>query len=411
MIKPFDRNMDYGLAFAVMILMTIGVIMIRSTSYGEHIDYPNFWIKQLSWAIVSVIFMFTFAFLPNKFFYSFSYTFYIVGIVMLVMTHLYGLSGGGSVRWLKIGAIQFQPSEFMKVATILTLARYMSYKKNRPSTYFKCLPPFFIAALPAVLIYKQPDLGTSLVFFALILPMVYWAGLDTMRLFFLIAPIISAILCAPFIPISWVFWVVFMFIILGVLYYTRYHFIGMGIVLFTNILAGVSTSVIFSKLGEYQQKRITTVFNPEADALGAGWQIINSKIALGSGGLMGKGIGKGRYTELGFLPKSHNDFIFSVIGEEMGFVGAFFVLAVFFYIVSKGIIIASELKDPFMSLAAIGISTVFAFHMFVNVGMVIGIMPVTGLPLPFMSYGGSSCVSNAIMIGLLMNFKLNRHEY
>jgi rod shape determining protein RodA len=411
MIKPFDRNMDYGLAFAVIVLMAIGVIMIRSTSYGEHIDYPNFWIKQLFWAIVSVLFMFGFAFLPSKFFYTFSYTFYAVGIVMLVMVDLYGSSGGGSVRWLKLGSVRFQPSEFMKVATILTLARYMSFKRNRPSTYLKCLIPFFIAALPAVLILKQPDLGTALVFFAVILPMIYWAGLDTLRLFFLIAPIVSAILCAPFIPISWVVWVVFMFIIIAVLYYTRYHFIGMGIVIFTNILAGVSTSVIFSKLKPYQQKRITAVLNPEADALGAGWQIINSKIAIGSGGLMGKGIGKGRYTELGFLPRSHNDFIFSVIGEEMGFVGAFFVLAVIFYIVSKGVMIAYELKDSFMSLAAIGIATVFAFHMFVNVGMVIGIMPVTGLPLPFLSYGGSSCVSNAIMIGLLLNFKLNRHEY
>jgi len=403
--------MDYGLAFAVIVLMAIGVIMIRSTSYGEHIDYPNFWIKQLFWAIVSVLFMFGFAFLPSKFFYTFSYTFYAVGIVMLVMVDLYGSSGGGSVRWLKLGSVRFQPSEFMKVATILTLARYMSFKRNRPSTYLKCLIPFFIAALPAVLILKQPDLGTALVFFAVILPMIYWAGLDTLRLFFLIAPIVSAILCAPFIPISWVVWVVFMFIIIAVLYYTRYHFIGMGIVIFTNILAGVSTSVIFSKLKPYQQKRITAVLNPEADALGAGWQIINSKIAIGSGGLMGKGIGKGRYTELGFLPRSHNDFIFSVIGEEMGFVGAFFVLAVIFYIVSKGVMIAYELKDSFMSLAAIGIATVFAFHMFVNVGMVIGIMPVTGLPLPFLSYGGSSCVSNAIMIGLLLNFKLNRHEY
>ncbi|MFC1650833.1 rod shape-determining protein RodA [Candidatus Latescibacterota bacterium] len=411
MIKPFDRNMDYGLALAVMVLMAIGVIMIRSTSYGEHIDYPNFWIKQLFWSIVSVFFMFAFAFLPNKFFYTFSYTFYVVGIVMLVLTDLYGSSGGGAERWLKIGSISFQPSEFMKVATILTLARYMSYKRNRPSTYIKCLIPFFIAALPAVLILKQPDLGTSLVFFAIILPMVYWAGLDTLRLFFLVAPMVSAILCAPFIPISWVVWVVFMFFIIGVLYFTRYHFIGMGIVLFTNILAGVSTSVIFSHLKPYQQKRITAVLNPEADALGAGWQIINSKIAIGSGGLLGKGIGKGRYTELGFLPRSHNDFIFSVIGEEMGFVGSFFVLAVIFYIVTKGIMIAYELKDSFMSLAAIGISTVFAFHMFVNVGMVIGIMPVTGLPLPFLSYGGSSCVSNAIMIGLLMNFKLNRHKY
>jgi rod shape determining protein RodA len=250
-----------------------------------------------------------------------------------------------------------------------------------------------------------------MVFCSVIIPMIYWAGLDTMRLFFLVAPFISAILSAPFLPISWIIWVIFMFLLLGIMYVSRYHLLGMGIILFSNILAGVATTVFFGHLKPYQQKRITSLFNPEGDPLGAGWQIINSKIAIGSGGLFGKGIGEGRYTELGFLPRSHNDFIFSVIGEEMGFAGAIVVLAVLFFIVSRGILIASELKDSFMSLAAIGISTIFAFHMFVNVGMVLGIMPVTGLPLPFLSYGGSSCISNAIMVGLLLNFKLNRYEY
>jgi len=355
--------------------------------------------------------MFAVALIPYKFFYTFSYFFYGLGIILLVITELYGSSGGGAIRWLKVGSTRFQPSEFMKIAMILTLAHYMSFKKNSPTTYFKCIVPFIIVILPAGLIYKQPDLGTAMVFCSIIIPMIYWAGLDTLRLFFLIAPLISAILCAPFIPLSWVTWVVFMFIILVILYYSHYHLMGMGIILFTNILAGVATTAVFGYLNPYQQKRLTSVFNPEEDPLGAGWQIINSKIAIGSGGLFGKGIGEGRYTELGFLPRSHNDFIFSVIGEELGFVGATIVLAVIFFIVSRGILIASELKDSFMSLAAIGISTIFAFHMFVNVGMVLGIMPVTGLPLPFLSYGGSSCISNAIMIGLLLNFKLNRYEY
>ena len=411
MIKLFDRNMDYALVLAVVVLMVIGVIMIHSASSGEHIDYPDFWIKQLLWSILSIFFMFAVALIPYKFFYTFSYFFYGLGIILLVITELYGSSGGGSIRWLKVGLIRFQPSEFMKIAMILTLAHYMSFKKNRPTTYFKCIIPFIIVLLPAGLIYKQPDLGTAMVFCSVIIPMIYWAGLDTLRLFFLIAPLISAILCAPFIPLSWVTWVVFMFIILMILYYSHYHLMGMGIILFTNILAGVATTAVFGYLNPYQQKRLTSVFNPEADPLGAGWQIINSKIAIGSGGLFGKGIGEGRYTELGFLPRSHNDFIFSVIGEELGFAGATIVLAVIFFIVSRGILIASELKGSFMSLAAIGISTVFAFHMFVNVGMVLGIMPVTGLPLPFLSYGGSSCISNAIMIGLLLNFKLNRYEY
>jgi len=288
----------------------------------------------------------------------------------------------------------------------------MSFKKNRPTTYLKCIVACIIVIIPVMLIFRQPDLGTSMVFCSLIIPVIYWAGLDTLRLFFLVAPLLSAILSAPFIPFfTWITWVIFMFIILAVLYYSRYHLLIIGVILITNILAGIVPTVVFGHLEPYQQKRITSVFNPEADALGAGWQILNSKIAIGSGGLFGKGIGKGRYTELGFLPRSHNDFIFSVVGEEMGFAGALIVLGIIFYIIYRGIMIASKLKNPFMSIASIGIATVFTFHVFVNVGMVLGIMPVTGLPLPFLSYGGSACISNAMMIGLLLNFNLNRYEF
>ena len=412
MIKLLDRNMEYGLVLAVIALMVIGVVMIHSACTGENIEYSHFWLRQLIWAAVAIVAMLSVALLPFKFFFPLAYVFYALGIILLVLTEFYGSVYGGSERWLRIGFVRFQPSEFAKIATVLALARYMSLKNNRPTNYTKCITPFVIALVPAFIIYRQPDLGTALVFFAIVLPMIYWAGLDTMRLFFLVAPGVSAILAAPFSPFfSWVTWVIFMFIVVIVLYYSRYHFTAMGGILLTNILAGIATPVVFGKLNPYQQKRITSVINPEADPQGAGYQIINSKIAIGTGGIWGKGIGQGRYTELGFLPRSHNDFIFSVIGEEMGFMGSFLVLALFFYIIYRGIALATELKNPFMSIASIGIATVFAFHMFINIGMTLGLMPVTGLPLPFLSYGGSSCVSNALMIGILLNFSLNRHEY
>ena len=158
------------------------------------------------------------------------------------------------------------------------------------------------------------------------------------------------------------------------------------------------------------QKRITTIFNPEADPLGSGYQIIQSKIAIGSGGLLGKGLGQGRYTELGFLPHAHTDFIYSVVGEELGFVGALVILGALAIVVMRGIRNAARAKTAFVSIAAVGISTVFAFHIFVNIGVVVGIMPITGLPLPFLSYGGSSLITNAILVGLLMNFRVHRHE-
>ncbi|MCE5250853.1 rod shape-determining protein RodA [bacterium] len=412
MLKLIDRNVDYGIIFAVLVLLIAGIVMIHSASTGQNTDVYNIWQKQVVWAVLSVAVMLAVVMIPLKVLYVFSYLMYGLFLMLLILTEIHGSVGGGSERWLNIGPVRFQPSEFMKIATILALARYLSIKKNRPTTYKKVIIPIIIVFIPMGLISKQPDLGTSLVFFAIIFPMLYWAGLDTVRLFFLVAPILSAIFSAPFIPFfNWVTWVIFMFLLLWVLYQARYTLYSMGFNIFINIVAGIATPYIFGKIKPYQQKRITTLFNPDADPLDSGYQLINSKIAIGSGGLFGKGIGQGKYTGLGFLPHSHTDFIFSVVGEEVGFIGAVVILGIVFYIVYRGIMLASSVKNPFISIAAIGISTVFMFHMFVNVGMAIGIMPVTGLPLLFLSYGGSSCLNSALMVGLLLNFSVNRHEY
>ena len=412
MNKQIIRNMDYMLMVAVIFLMAVGIVMIHSVSSVENIEYSGLWEMQILWAIISLLAMALVVPVSMKFIYAFSYFFYGLGILLLVLTMFYGTAGGGSERWLNIGTVRFQPSEFMKIATILALARFLSDKKHRPTSYTRCIIPFLIVGIPLVMVQQQPDLGTALVFGAIVFPMLYWSGLDVVKLFFFIAPVLSAFLTASFIPfVNPLIWVVFMFVIMAILYYARYSIRGMGLVLGTNIFAGIATPTVFNHLDSYQQKRITTVFNPEGDPLGSGYQIINSRIALGSGGMFGKGIGGGRYTELGFLPHAHTDFIFSVIGEELGFFGSIVILGILLLIICRIIMIASELKNPFMSIAAVGIATVFAFHMFVNVGMVIGIMPVTGLPLPFLSYGGSSCLSNALMIGLIINFKVHRHEF
>jgi rod shape determining protein RodA len=271
MLRFFDRNMDYGLILAVVTLMVIGILMIHSASSGEHLEYSNFWIKQLLWVIISLCFMFAVAHIPQKYIYAFSYVFFAFGIILLVLTDLFGSVAGGSERWLRLVGVRFQPSEFMKIATILALARYISFKKNKPTLYRKCIIPFIIILFPALLVLKQPDLGSALVFFAVFLPILYWEGLDKVRLFFIIAPILSAVLAAPFIPFfSWITWVILMFVVLAVLYYSRLHYIAMIIILFINILAGVVTPVVFNHLKPYQQKRITSLINPEEDPQGSG---------------------------------------------------------------------------------------------------------------------------------------------
>lgn len=412
MIKLIDRNMDYSLVLAVMMLLIIGILMIHSASTGENLESSTIWQKQVVWGVLSISIMLGMVLIPFKAIYALSYVIYGLFLVLLLMTELFGSMGGGSERWLALGPIRIQPSEFMKIAAILALARFLSEKKNAPTSYSKVILPTLIVMVPTAIVLKQPDLGTSLVFLSILFPMLYWAGLDTVHLFFLMSPALSAVFSAPFFPFfNWITWVVFMFGLLAVLYMARYSLFGMGVILSMNIFAGIAVPLMFNKLKPYQQKRITTFIDPEADPLGAGYQIINSKIAIGSGGLLGKGLGEGRYTELGFLPRAHTDFIFSVVGEEFGFVGAIVILGLIVYIVSRGIFIAMAVKNRFMSIASVGIATVFAFHMFVNVGMVVGIMPVTGLPLLFMSYGGSSCLTSAIMVGLLLNFSVNRYEY
>ena len=235
--KLLDRNLDRGLAFAVLTCLVIGIAAIHSASKGENIESSDFWIRQAMWALVSVAVIAGMIHIPVRYIYAFAYVFYGAVFLSLVAVEIFGSAGGGAERWLRMGPVRFQPSEFLKVAVILALARYLSFKKNRPSGYLQSLVPGLFVIVPLGFVLRQPDLGTSLILFALIFPMLYWAGLDIRRLFFLVAPILSAVFAAPFIPwFNWVTWTVFMFFILGLLYFSRYSFVGMGAVLGTNIL-------------------------------------------------------------------------------------------------------------------------------------------------------------------------------
>ncbi len=412
MIRELQRYIDMPLLVVVVFLMIAGVVMIHSAGSGENMETAGLWQKQLLWTLIALGAMVAMIPIPPKAFYATAFILYGVGLVLLILTEFIGIRGGGAQSWLVLGPIRLQPSEFMKIAVILALSRYLSDKKKRPSTFLKCIIPALIVLVPMGIIFVQPDLGTALVFAALVLPMLYWAGLDEARVFFVVAPVLSAVFTAPFLPVSNpLVWVIFMFTVLGVLYAVRFSIPGMAAILGTNIIAGIATPYVFNRLKPYQQTRITTIFNPEADPLSAGYQIIHSKIALGSGGIIGKGLGGGRYTELGFLPRAHTDFILAVVGEEFGFLGAMLVLGSLSFIALRGIAIAAEARNPFTSNCAVGIATVFAFHMIINIGVVVGIMPVTGLPLPFLSYGGSSLITNAAMVGLLLNFQVHRHEF
>ena len=396
------RDLDIGLFTAICLGIGVGITTIYSASYNWDLGLAgNIYEKQIIWALLGFIVMVITMVIPLKLFYAFAYVLYGLTVALLIL-----VLELGDRRWFNIGPIHIQPSEFAKITTVLVLARFLAYPNRDLTRARSFIPPLLLVLVPILLVFKQPDLGTALVFSILILPMYFWAGARPMHLFFLVTPALTLI-CA-FHP--WML-VAMVLLLIGILFFERPRLVTAGILLLANLAVAVIAPFVWeNKLHDYQKRRILTFLDPDMDKLGAGYQVIQSKIAIGSGGLTGKGLLEGTQTKLAFLPEQHTDFIFAVICEEFGFLGAFFVLALFIFILWRALSIAVQTKNRFSSLTAIGLATILLFHIFVNIGMTIGIMPVTGLPLPFLSYGGSTLITNMVLIGLLLNIYANRYE-
>jgi rod shape determining protein RodA len=322
------------------------------------------YIKQIFWLLISLAVMMVIAFTEYRFYSDFAYIVYMSALILLIGVLVYGMVTSGAQRWVRIGSISFQPSEFIKLSFILVMARFFHRPPSREGYSLKDLPlPFVLLLLPMGLILRQPDLGTAiillLVFFSiLIFVKIRWSTLLTIGL-----------VGAAIVPLCWNF------------------------------------------LKEYQKRRILTFFNPELDPLGAGYHIIQSKIAVGSGGILGKGILKGTQCRLGFLPEQQTDFIFSALGEEWGLIGSLIIVGLYFILILWGLRIAVQSKDRFGAILSFGVVAMLFWHIFINIGMVLGVMPVVGIPLPLLSYGGSFLVSTFIGIGLLLNVSMRRYLF
>jgi rod shape determining protein RodA len=304
----------------------------------------------------------------------------------------------GTHRWINIGLpVGIQPSEFAKWIMVVALARYLSDHNLRIKRFTTLLFPIFIALVPAIIILQQPDLGTAIILLMPIFPMLYWVGARPFHLFILVAPVLS--IAFAFHTISFTAWAILMG---SVLYLTKPRLFFGVMFYFGNIFLGLLSPFLWNSLRPYQQKRILTLFNPELDPLGAAYQTIQSKVAIGSGGFFGKGLGAGTQTHLKFLPVQESDFIVSVIGEEFGFITISIMLIIFSLFLLKIVKLAFFAKERFPGLVLIGIGTIFMAHVFVNTAMSTGMIPVKGLPLPFISAGGSFLLSCFIMLGLII---------
>tara|TARA_B100000902_G_C27223311_1_gene870838 strand:- start:197 stop:1366 length:1170 start_codon:yes stop_codon:yes gene_type:complete len=389
--------------------------MIYSAAfYNQSVFIKSAWLKQVNYAIGGALISLSLVYLPKNFLYSFSYSFYLINVIGLTAVLAWG-TGDDAQRWLRIGLVQIQPSEFSKIATLLLLARYLSGSSiEELNSLTGVAKSFGIVIIPMILIIQQPDLGTALAFAAPLLPMLYWAGMRKAYLFALISPFISVVcsfepLWLELAPYVFAFFIVMSSLAIQIA--IRNSFFTSSAILF-NLTAGLATVYLWDHfLRPYQKDRIITFLDPESDRLGTGWNIIQSKIAIGSGGFFGKGFLGGTQTKYDFLPAAHTDFVFSVIGEELGYIGALLVIISFFILIVRTLQVGKLAKNRYHSLIAVGIASIFTFHVFVNIGMTIGVMPVTGLPLPFISAGGSSLLANLVIIGISLHIFANRHEY
>ena len=405
MFSYLKEYFDFRACLFCLILVIAGLVSIYSATFDIN-NAANYY-KQALWAGIGLIVMMITAVIPLRTVQRVSFAFYFTTLAILAIVLVVGSTIKGSKSWFGIGGIGGQPSEFAKISTVLAFASYLSKTDVSVSQFKHLVIALCIFAAPMFLILAEPDLGTTIVFFLTLLPLLYWAGVSNFILIAILVPILVALGAllgtAQFLIAS----------VIGtaLLYFFRENRFAVAVAFGIALAVGLSVQIIYEHMHVYQQKRITTFLNPESDQLGAGYNVVQSKIAIGSGGFLGKGYLKGTQTQLNYIPEQWTDFIFCVLGEEFGFLGASFVLSLFAALSLHGLRVATISKNKFGSLSAIGITGILTTHIVINTGMAMGLMPVIGLPLPFMSYGGSALIANMMMVGLLMNFYANRKEY
>jgi rod shape determining protein RodA len=405
MIEFLKRHFDLQIGVSTLLLALIGLVSIYSATFDARASEIFF--KQLTWILAGTAVMLVIAFLPFRFLQSLSYPTYLLSILMLVIVLLLGKTVSGSTSWFNLGSFRIQPSEFAKITTVLALASYLSRSDVSLRSRRGLIMTAGIVLIPVALIMLQPDFGTAVIYGGMSFAMLYWGGASRFTLIAVVAPF-AAVLAALLGTTAFLIVIA----VFGVLIYvTREHLLVAAVVFSLMVLIGISVQFIYDGLRPYQQKRIDTFLDPGADPLGAGYNILQSKVAIGSGGLLGKGYLHGSQTQLNFIPEQWTDFIFCVPGEEFGFLGAATVLFLFTVLLARGITLSAMVKSRYSSHVAIGLTAILATHVFVNIGMALGLFPVIGVPLPFLSYGGSAFLTSTIIVGILMNLYTNRKEY
>lgn len=396
---------DPPLVVALALISVFGIAMIYSAGV---LNVPSAvtqgaWMRQAVWFVLALV-VFTFVRrIPPRWLEWFAVPAYVMGVLLLAATLVIGTGAGtaaGTRSFLQFGPVRFQPAELAKIATILMLARMLGTREEAPRYLRELVPAAVVAAVPLGLVVLQPDLGTALAFVGILFATLFWAGTPWWMLLLLASPGVGLIL-----TFDTRFWSVYMVAVVVFLYAFRYriYLVESVAVVLGNLAAGTVAEPLWNSLADYQKDRLLVFLDPTADPLGAGYHLIQSKVAIGSGGFAGKGFTLGTQKRLDFLPEQHTDFIYSVIGEELGFIGTTLLLLAFAFVLLRLARLAEDrAPTAFAGVVIFGIFGSWLVHIFVNVGMTIGVVPVTGIPLPFVSYGGTFLLMSWLSVAVAL---------
>lgn len=407
------RELNWPAIALWMALSAIGLVAIYSATLGPVSQFlpdyiQNNFYRQLVWVAISIVILITLQFTHPRALLEGSYLFYGVCLILMVITLFFGHEVNGAKSWLRIGFLNIQVSELMKISTILATAHYLTSRRNISAENLKnALVAVSLIAIPTILVVLQNDLGTAMIFVVLIPIMLFWSGLPYSISLLMISPAIIGYLSI----IGW-YWGLAAAILITIsifLLQQRTWLVFASFVFGILVVIGVQVA-LFQVLQPHQLARIEAFTNPSVDPQGAGWNVLQAKTAIGSGGLHGKGFLEGTQTQLRFLPEQWTDFIFCVVGEEFGFIGTSIITILFMGLILRLLNMAGKSKHPFAQLVMVGVATIFFTHFFINVGSAVGILPVIGLPLPFVSYGGSAFLVNSLMLAICLNLDFYKRQ-
>jgi rod shape determining protein RodA len=393
---------DWPLVVTALALSIFGMLMVYSAGQTEMPSYVSrVWKQQVIWFFISLFGAWAISHASIRMLEWLSWPLYAFSILLLVLTLIIGTGAGTAAStksWITIGGVRLgQPAELAKLTVVLMLARILASNREAPKTLMELWKPALVVGIPWLLIMAQPDLGTGIVFIGILFGMLFWFGIPWPLLILVASPAVSLILA--FSTTVWGAW--FLLLVALVIWYRPFLAEGVFLVV-SNVAMGVLAPLLWERLQPYQQKRLLVFLDPTMDPRQSGYHVMQSKVAIGSGGVFGKGWLQGTQKQLGFLPEQHTDFIFAVVGEELGFLGVMIALALFLVLFLRVVRIAERATDSFSSLVAFGLLASWFMHVLVNIGMTLSLMPITGIPLPFFSYGGSFMLASWLAIGILV---------